>query len=290
MSTFRQSLFALQRWRLVCLLVAALCLVVPRQARANGDPGLTYFQHGQFAEAFQTWRAAADAGDAQAGLYLGALFDTGLGVQQDSAKALDWYKRAAAAGSATAMFNVGVMYDSGRTGRPDPAAAADWYGKAAARGQGRAEYDLALLYEAGLGVPRDDARAVELFRAAASHGIAAARDHLARLGRPYAGIVKRLEDPGMRDFQLAQRILLARGATEAAQAIVLFRRAAQEGNSLAEYDLGYCYEHGIGVPVDPTQAAGLYRHAAAHASDVRIRALADTAAQNMDAQVSQTQR
>ena len=71
---------------------------------------------------------------------------------------------------------------------------------------------------------------------------------------------------------------------------MLFRRAAQEGNPLAEYDLGYCYEHGIGVPMDRTQAAGLYRQAAGHATDTRIRALAETAAQNLDAQVSQTQR
>lgn len=271
------------------LIPSLVCLAIGR-AHAEQDAGLSYYRLGQFAEAFEAWEQAADRGSPQAGLYLGASYDTGLGVTQDYGKALEWYERAAAKGNATAMFNVGVMFDAGRAGRPDPQAAADWYARAAAKGVGRAEYNLALLYESGLGVPRDNGRAVELFRAAASHGISAARDHLARLGHPFAGQQRRSDGPGMRDFQLAQQALLARGAVQAENAVALFRRAAQAGNPLAEYDLAYCYEHGIGVPADRVQAAELYRHAAGHASDARIRTLAATAAQNMDAQISQTQR
>ena len=63
---------------MLCL-VGSLLWIVP--ARADDDPGLSYFQHGQFAEAFQEWRTAAEAGNARAALSIGALYDTGVGLR-----------------------------------------------------------------------------------------------------------------------------------------------------------------------------------------------------------------
>jgi TPR repeat protein len=254
-----------------------------------------YFQSGQIAEAFQSWRAAAMSGDGRAALYLGALYDTGIGVEQDYVRALDWYRRAAEGGDATAMFNVAVMYDSGRGVPADQAAAAQWYGRAAAKRYGRAEYNLALLYEAGSGVARDQDRAVELYRSAARDGISAARLHLAQLGVRSAEedpAQKELgrDDIGMRDFERAERILLSHGAAEAAKAAAAFRRAADQGNALAQYDLGYCYEHGIGAPADPSQAIAWYLRAAANADDPDIRRIAEAGARALRAQVSEAGR
>lgn len=137
--------------------------------------GLAAFDDSHPGQAAQRWQAAALAGDPEAALYLGAMYDTGQGVGQDYAQALAWYRRAAEGGSPIGMFNVGVMYDAGRGVARDPAEAAHWYAEAASKGYGRAEYDLALMYEAGSGVQRDPARARQLFLAAAQHGIAAAR-------------------------------------------------------------------------------------------------------------------
>lgn len=137
--------------------------------------GLAAFDAREPEQAARRWQAAALAGDPQAALYLGVMYDTGQGVGQDYGQALAWYQRAAEAGSASGMFNVGVMYDAGRGVARDPAEAARWYARAAAKGYGRAEYNLALLYQSGLGVQRDPGRARQLFQSAARHGIAAAQ-------------------------------------------------------------------------------------------------------------------
>ena len=49
-----------------------------------------------------------------------------------------------------------------------------------------------------------------------------------------------------------------------AEAAKWYRKAAEQGNSLAEYYLGGLYEKGEGVNLDRTEAAKWYRKAAAH--------------------------
>ncbi len=285
----RPEPFAQGSWRKKARRMAGLaamlaaCLAAPAPALSDTRSGLGYFQSGKIAEAFQAWREAAMSGDARAALYLGALYDTGIGVARDYGQAMDWYKRAAEGGDATAMFNVGVMYDSGRGVPADHAAAADWYARAAAKRFGRAEYNLALIYEAGSGVTRDRERAL------------AARAHLAQLGVRHAGALENRtavarNDGGMRDFEQAERILLSQGAAEAGKAAAAFRRAADQGNALAQYDLGYCYEHGIGEPADPSQAIAWYLRAAADADDPAIRRIAEAGARALRARVSEARR
>lgn len=268
---------------------AGLLLALLAPARADTASGLADFQNGRFAEAFQQWTAAAAAGDARGALFVGVLYDTGLGVGQSYPQALAWYRRAAEAGNATGMFNAGVMHDAGRGVRPDPAQAASWYERAAAKGFGRAEYNLGLLYQAGTGVRASRTRAIQLFKRAADHGITAAQAHLQELdvqqpdvqrrgvqqrGQRSAAVSVRASDPAMADFQQAQQLLLARGPADAARAADLFRRAAERGNALAEYDYGYCFEHGLGVGRDPEQARAWYGRAALHATDDGVRSIA----------------
>lgn len=260
-------------------------------ARADTASGLDDFQNGRFAEAFQQWTQAAAAGDSRGALFVGVLYDTGLGVGQSYPLALEWYRRAADAGNATGMFNAGVMHDAGRGVPPDPAQAASWYERAAAKGFGRAEYNLGLLYQSGIGVRASRTRAIQLFRRAADHGITAAQAHLQQLGvgqpgQRSASASTRVGDPAMTDFQQAQQLLLARGPAEAARAAELFRRAAERGNALAEYDYGYCYEHGLGLPRDSAQALAWYQRAASHAADEAVRSIALAGARNLAGQSS----
>jgi TPR repeat protein len=251
--------------------------------------GLTDFRQGQFAEAFQDWRLSFEAGDPRGALYVGVLYDSGLGVGQDYHQAMGWYRRAAEAGSAAAAFNVGVLYDAGLGVEKDPSEAALWYARAAAKGFGRAEYDLALLYDAGTGVPRNRQRAVSLYELAAKHGIAAARAHLAALGQPFSGLTESPQDTAMQDFEKAQQVLLTRGTAEAERVAALFRRSAEQHNPLAEYDLGYCYERGIGVPRDPVQADDWYRRAANDATDDSLRQTAQLSVRNLESRIGQLQ-
>lgn len=119
------------------------------------DDAQRAYRTGRFEEARRLWTPPAEAGDAQAQLGLGVLYDVGQGVPRDPAVAYRWYRRAAEAGLAEAQFNVAVMHDTGDARPRDPGEAATWYARAAAHGNRRAQYNLAQLYEAGQGVPRN---------------------------------------------------------------------------------------------------------------------------------------
>ncbi|HEY8508482.1 MAG TPA: caspase family protein, partial [Steroidobacteraceae bacterium] len=84
-----------------------------------------------YATALQVWLPQANAGDAQAQTYVGEIYEKGLGLP------------------------------------PDYARAAEWYRKAADQGYSRALSNLAYLYEKGLGVPQDAVMALNLYRKAA---------------------------------------------------------------------------------------------------------------------------
>jgi Sel1 repeat len=165
------------------LLVAVLAAVASplcaddRDARRAFDAGL-------FEKARHLWLPLAAAGDAEAALNLGLLYDLGRGVPQDSSTAYRWYRQAAEAGVAQAAFNVAVLLDSGAGVPRDGAEAALWYARAAAGGYHRAQYALAQLYAAGDGVPRNSATAEAWYRAAARGGLGAASARLSALVRP----------------------------------------------------------------------------------------------------------
>lgn len=261
----------------MCRLFAAFGLLIILASAGGEDDvaaGLVDFRQGYFAEALQDWQRAADEGDASGALYIGVLYDTGLGVRQDDAQAMIWYKRAAKAGNAVAAFNVGVLYDAGLGVDKDPAQAAVWYAIAAKRDFRRAAYNLALLYETGTGLRRDKARAMALYRQAAALGVSAARDHLAALGQKAVAPPHRVIADPMQDFAKAQQMITSRSPQEVAHAATMLRASADRHNALAEYDLGYCYEHGLGVALDVPQAIAWYRRAGTDTKDVSLRSLA----------------
>ena len=62
------------------------------------------------------------------------MYDEGLGIEQDYAKAREWYEKAAANGNNAAQANLGVMYYLGNGVEKDYAKAIEWFGKAASNG------------------------------------------------------------------------------------------------------------------------------------------------------------
>ena len=168
------------------MLVAVLAAVASPLCADDRDARRA-FDAGRFDEARHLWLPLAAAGDAEAALNLGLLYDLGRGVPQDSSMAYNWYRQAAKAGLAQAAFNVAVMLDSGAGVPRDGAEAALWYARAAANGYHRAQYALAQLYAAGDGVPRNPATAEAWYRAAAAGGLGAASAHLSQLLRAGRG-------------------------------------------------------------------------------------------------------
>ena len=165
------------------LLVAVLAAAASPLRANDRDDASRAFDAGRFEVARHLWLALAAAGDAEAALDLGLLYDLGRGVPQDPSMAYDWYRQAAKAGLAQAAFNVAVMFDSGAGVPRDGADAALWYARAAAGGYHRAQYALAQLYAAGDGVPRNPATAEAWYRAAARGGLGAASARLSALLR-----------------------------------------------------------------------------------------------------------
>ena len=84
----------------------------------------------------------------------------------DYKSALNVWMPAAKAGDADAQVNVGEIFEKGLGAEPNYQAAAIWYEKAAAQGNERALFNLGTLYEQGLGVPADKLKALNLYRQA----------------------------------------------------------------------------------------------------------------------------
>ena len=179
--------------------------------------GLAAFKNKDYQKAFQEWKGAADAGQAEAQFDLGVLYAKGLGVLRDLPEAATWYRKAADQGNAEAQFALGQMYakgwgvprdvadalrwiemansvesdgpptdwltDEGYGIEQDPQQAAFWYRKAADNGHPEAQYNLARLYASGKGVKKDEEQAERWMSASAIQGFAPA---MADLGKRFA--------------------------------------------------------------------------------------------------------
>lgn len=274
--------------RVVAAWITLLCLsTTPLHAERLGSD--IAFSVGDYATAYREWLAAANAGDASAMTAVGTLYDMGHGIPQDFAAALSWYRRAAEAGNVRGMFNVGAMYDNGRGSPVNRAEAIRWYDMAAQRGNGRAAYDLGIIYRDGDGVFRNTASAIRYFGLAAAAGIGAARTNLAALGNgmarkaPVLAYLPRSStlptNGSAAEIGRFQRAAFARTNVGAVSSKTLsalisaLTEGAANGNSLAQYDLGFAYDRGLAVPSDPVKSYVFYLRAAA-SSDANVKAAA----------------
>lgn len=192
-------------------------LLFAAQAPADTAAGMQAFRNKDYGKAFAEWKAAAEAGQAEAQFDLGVLYAQGKGVQRDLTTAERWYRKSAEQGNSEAEFALGQMYSLG-WGVPrdeadalrwfqmanspdsdgpstdwtlidgygvqqDQKQAAYWYELAAQKGHAEAQFNLGRLYATGKGVAHDEEQATRWVRAAASQGYAPAQ---ARLGTRYA--------------------------------------------------------------------------------------------------------
>jgi TPR repeat protein len=202
---------------LLALLSVGLLLAIAAPALADTSAGLEAFKNGDYQRAYREWKAAADAGQAEAEFDLGVLYAQGLGVRRDLTTAANWYRKSARQGNAEAEFALGQMYSRGwgvprdeadalrwfqmansvdSSGAPtdwtrvegygmpqDQRQAAYWYRQAADQGHPEAQFNLARLYASGQGVKRDEEQAARWVSAAAAQGYAPAQ---ANLGERFA--------------------------------------------------------------------------------------------------------
>jgi len=122
----------LARTTVILLTIITMSLSTP--ARSDYQTGVDAYSNGNFKLALQEWQPLAEAGDATAQNSVGALYDHGLGVDEDDATAAYWYQLAADQNLPLAMRNIANMYAGGYGVQFDQALAESWYEKAARMG------------------------------------------------------------------------------------------------------------------------------------------------------------
>jgi localization factor PodJL len=131
---------------------------------------------GEYREAGEWLRKAADAGIADAQYRLGTLYQSGRLAGQDPTNTVFWLEKAAAQRHVAALYNLGSMYGTGRGVTRDPQVAVRYFQQAAELGDGYAQYNLARRCEEGQGTATDLVQAWKWYALAASGGIASAND------------------------------------------------------------------------------------------------------------------
>lgn len=142
------------------------------------EEGLSAFEEKDFATALEHFEPLANQGEADAQLFLGAMYANGEGVAQSDAKATLWLRRAAEQGSANAQFFLAHRYDFGSGVEQDASEAVKWYLLAAKQGQAEAQSNLGSMYRHGRGVTQNYSKALTWYRRAAEQGQAEAQFNL----------------------------------------------------------------------------------------------------------------
>ncbi len=142
------------------------------------------------------FRRAANRGLPFAMLTMAARSRVGLGMPENRYMSVFWYERAYEAGDAGAANDLGVMYQQGMGVREDDARALELFGEALRRDPGNAlaAYNIAEAYETGEGVPVDLGWARAYYVLAYEAGDA---DAAAELGRFHAEGLGTVADPAI---------------------------------------------------------------------------------------------
>ncbi len=89
------------------------------------------YDRADYKTALKVWMPQAESGDAEAQNYVGQIYEQGLGVPPDYAKAALWYRKAADQGYSRAQVNLANLYEKGLGVKHDPTEALNLYRKAA---------------------------------------------------------------------------------------------------------------------------------------------------------------
>jgi TPR repeat protein len=223
----RRKLRGMAKLSIACLAIALFSITGEAQATLPHKPA-------RVATPPAAQVAAAESGDAAAGLKLANGFYNGQYGRRDFASAVKWYTRSAQAGNNEAKAHLGLCYLFGRGVAADPVQGAAMINEAAASNDRAALRIAGVMYQYGQGVPKDEAKAASLFTSAVAQGDVNSLD---RLGTLY---------------------FFGRGVPrDRAKAVQLFKQGARAGDSWAKLHLARLYQRGKGTPRQPQYALSL---------------------------------
>jgi hypothetical protein len=171
-------------------------------------------------------------------------------------------ERAARDGDAQAQFRLGMRHLQGDGVTADVNTAVRWLRASADSGLARSAYQLGTMYRDGHGVVRDAKLAESWFRTAAASGHTGAWRALAALASAQAsgeftGVrAEAFRGDAQAQYELARWYQAGREPVSAdpAEAVKWFRKAAEQDNAEAAYELGIAYLDGNGMARDSASA------------------------------------
>ncbi len=131
----------------------------------------------------------AKSGHMRAQSYLGLVYIRGMGVPQDSKKAVKWYTLAAEQGSIEDQYYLALMYERGEHVTKNDRTAFYWWTKAADQGSPIGQDGLASMYRHGKGVPENDKIAIAWYSLSAQQGYSWAQYSLAEMYEDGEGVL-----------------------------------------------------------------------------------------------------
>ena len=232
---------------------------------------------------------SAQNGSAEDQYLLGFFYSAGRWVNRDYSKSLEWYQKAAEQGHLRAQFSLGVMYYQGKGTKKDYGKAKLWLDKTAESGNNDAkrilkkinvildkikaeeeknkEQDKISTDEVKAGVALESENSAEK-KSYVSWFMAAAIVILAVLGLIMfsSNNVELRAWSGSSEAQAWLGSSYERGINgyrkDAQNAVYWYRKAAEQGHTDAQYNLGIIYSWGQGVPQNSEQGAYWVRKAA----------------------------
>lgn len=194
------------------------------------------------ADALVLYKKAADKGNVEAMVKVGAMYAEGLGVEKkDPKQAFTFYKSAAEKGSAAAMFGLSTAYEKGEGVEANPKDSKEWLIKSALNGWPTAMRQLGLNYRDGKGVIKDVLASVTWLQKA-----------LANNDGESAMILAEMFESGKdvpRDVKTAN---------------TLYTKVAEAGSPEAQTKLGTHFASGIGTTQDLVRGYALLLAAGEH--------------------------
>lgn len=226
-----------------------------------------------YSKAFELFSQAAESGYAYASLKMGYYLEDSLAGEEDYAAAFDCFKKASEAGHPEGTYNMGRYYRYSVGIPENPELAIKYFEEAAEKGDMQAKIELALIYEQAYGgVEFDAQKAMDYMTEAAEYGYPYAQykaGYYHYYGLIESDIPKGLEwfnkayDQGYpyAALMLGDYYLYNHGEEGEYDKAFDYYKFAESKDCISE-GLGVCFEYGLGVEENNTEAFKYYNLAA----------------------------
>ena len=212
------------------------------------------------------WLEKAAPHEADAMYILAKCYLKGRGTRHNTQNGMDWMRRAAENGNPFAQLDLAKRYRRGKDVTKDESIAFRWLQKAAGQGIAEADNLLGIFYGNGIGVKEDMDKAFMWFKKAAEQDYSWGYFNLGECYQSAGNNTQAIScfqkaaDKGIADAFV--KLGYFEESRHKEKAFSLYKKAANVGLPEGRYNLGRCYELGIGTDKDEFAAESCYRKAA----------------------------